>query len=222
MMRANTHVRNLGALLALVFVGGALTGCALLDLLPPLPPDQAPTRVTVSRAQFEDRIQITWEAVERATTYRVFRADAAAGPFQEVGNPATTALDDLEVEEGRLYWYKVRACNTAGCGPESTVVSGYAGHPPAPTNVQASDGTHPDRIVVTWDPVPGATYYQVFRSRDRDVGFDLLLGEPNTPTIADTTATVGRVYWYRVRACITLPVTHTACSDLSEPDSGRR
>ncbi|HAZ27217.1 TPA: hypothetical protein DCY67_01180, partial [Candidatus Acetothermia bacterium] len=141
-------------------------------------------------------------AVERATSYRVFRAESDGGQFREIGNPATTALDDRRVEEGRLYWYKVRACNTAGCGPESTVVTGYAGRPPAgPTNVQASDETYADKIVITWYPVPGATHYQVFRDRARDGTFPTVVGIATQTEIDDAKALAGILYWYRVRAC---------------------
>jgi len=220
-MKKNTHVRNLWSLLALLFVGSALTGCALLDLLPTLPPDQAPTGVTASLGQFEDQVQVTWVAVDRATTYRVFRTDTEHGTYQLLGTSSSLVYADAAGTEnqGRLYWYKVQACNMVGCGPESAAVVGYAGYPPAPTNVQASDGTYPNKIVITWNPVPGATHYQVFRDRNPDVGFPIVPGADNVTTTPfdDTTATAGIRYWYRVKAC-----NAQGCSLLSEADSGCR
>jgi len=214
--RTQKLARKACAWLALLVTGILLGGCALLDLVPPLPPDQAPTRVTASPGEFRDRIHITWAAVERATFYEVFRAESAAGPFQPVGDSAAPAFDDLDVVEGQLYWYRVRACNATGCGPESTVVSGYAGRPPAPANVRASENL-PAKITITWDPVPGATHYQVFRDLHREGTFGSFVGMVETPVIEDTTAAVGLRYWYRVRA-----FNDHGGSALSQPDSGCR
>ncbi|HOD74050.1 MAG TPA: hypothetical protein PKM13_05890, partial [Candidatus Bipolaricaulis anaerobius] len=78
-MNQDRHVRSRWWGLVLAAMGLALTGCGLLDLLPELPPDQAPTGVTASLGQFEDRIEISWTAVAGATTYRVLRAESAEG-----------------------------------------------------------------------------------------------------------------------------------------------
>lgn len=40
--------------------------------------------------------------------------------------------------------------------------------PAAPAGVQASDGTYPDRVRVTWPAVSGATQYRVFRGEGND------------------------------------------------------
>lgn len=212
------HARKARALLVLLVTGIVLGGCGLLDLLPPLPPDQAPSGVTASLGQFEHRIQVSWAAVERATTYKVSRAESSAGPFQALATPVTTPLDDLGVEQGRLYWYKVQACNETGCGPESAAVVGYAGYPPAPANVQASDDFS-DKIVITWDPIPGATHYQVHRDTISGGTFPWFVGQSTGNQIEDTTASAGRTYWYVVKACRTDP---PACGHLSPADSGCR
>jgi len=216
------RLRMIGGLGGILALGVFLAGC---DLFPPigpvLPPNEAPTGLRASLAEFEDEIRITWNPVERATSYRVFRADTQDGDYQLLGTEPTLAhIDRVGAENrGRLYWYKVRACNAAGCGPESVPVPGYAGWPPAPTNVRASDGTHADRIVVTWDPVPGADYYQVFRDRNPDAGFPLIADNVTGTSHADTTAAVGLRYWYRIKACRLDP---GSCSPLSAPDSGCR
>lgn len=206
---------------ALLVVGIVLTGCDLLNVFPTLPPDRAPTGVTATQGQFEDRIQVTWVVVERATAYRVFRANAPDGDYVLIGEPSAPSYSDPvgAANQGRLYWYKVEACNSAGCGPQSSAAAGYAGYPPAPTNVQASDGTYPHKIVITWDPVPGATYYQVYRERNPDQGFTIVPGANSVTgtSFDDTTATPGTWYWYRVKACHA-----TGCSALSQAAYGRR
>jgi fibronectin type 3 domain-containing protein len=218
-----TTIARRGAL-ALVAVAllGALSGCALLDLLQPTPttpPAHPPTEVTASQGEYATAVRIQWEAVEGAEFYRVFRADSAEGPFEELGTTTNTyvydqATEGHAVEPGRLYWYRVQACNGAGCSGPSEAASGYAGFPPPPANVQASDGTYTDRIVVTWDPVPGATRYEVFRDT-AEGGTYPFLGESTTNTYVDQDVLAGQQYWYKVRACNTL-----GCSLPSAPDSG--
>lgn len=216
---AQVRVRGVGGLFVLLIVVAVLAGCDLLNGLPTLPPDQAPTGVTASVGQFEDRIEVRWTAVERAASYRVFRAEAQAGPYERIGDaPSVTYTDTVGVEnQGRLYWYKVQACNTVGCGPESIAAAGYAGRPPAPTNVRATDGTFADKIVITWDLIPGATHYQVFRDRHPEGDFPIYIGTSTTNQIEDTTALPGLLYWYKVRAC-----RPDACSILSSADRGHR
>ena len=117
---------------------------------------------------------------------------------------------------GTLYWYRVQACNDAGCSELSEPVAGYAGYPPAPTAVQASDGASPDRIVINWDPVPGATGYQVFRDTAENGTYNTFVGETASASVEDTRVSAGIRYWYRVRAC-----NGWGCSPLSPArDSG--
>lgn len=220
-MARRMRLAQVGGLLVL---GALLSGCDLLNALPTVPPSAAPGGLSASLASLEDAIQLTWSPVEQATGYRVFRASAQDGPYEQLAEvPALSYLDPVGVaNQGVLYWYKVRACNTAGCGPEAGPVPGYAGRPPAPKNVQAST-THGDRIVVTWDPVPGATYYQVHRDRNPDAGFPVIPGAEfvTGTSFEDTTASAGLRYWYKVRACREVP-GDTKCSALSAAVQGCR
>lgn len=215
-MREGSLCKAGGAVVVLL-VGGVLAGCGLLGLLPAVPPG-VPLGVTASFAQFDTSVQVTWTPVDRAASYWVLRANAQDGDFQRIGESTAPSYTDTvgEGNRGQLYWYKVEACNTAGCSARSAAVPGYAGYPPAPQNVRASQG-QAGRITITWDPVPGATFYQVFRDRFPDGTFGVYLGESATTTMDDTTASIGTHYWYKVRAC-----TPTACGNLSAAAHGYR
>lgn len=218
--RQGKLVWSVGRVLALLAAGIVLAGCDLLNSIGPIqPPDEAPTGVTASTGQFEDRIRITWLPVERATSYRMFRANSRDGEYQLLGSESSLAYTDMvgTANQGRMYWYRIEACNAAGCSAKSAPAPGYAGYPPPPTNVRATDRTYPDKIVISWDPVPGATSYQVFRDRSPDGTFPTMVDQVEATSLEDTTATVGLTYWYRVRACHT-----TGCGALSQPASGRR
>lgn len=63
---------------------------------------------------------------------------------------------------GTTIYYRAKAHNSAGWGygGEQTFLT----QPAAPTNVQATDGTHTDKVVITWTKSTGATGYQVYRN----------------------------------------------------------
>jgi hypothetical protein len=69
-------------------------------------------------------------------------------------------------------------------------------------------------VRITWDPVPGASRYEVHRATSRDGTYELI-GETTTTTYDDTAVTVGTTYWYKVRAWNAL-----GYGPFSDPDSG--
>lgn len=62
---------------------------------------------------------------------------------------------------GRTYYARAYAHNSAGYNYGAEV--SFLTKPAAPTNVQATDGAHTDKVVVTWTKSTGATGYQVYR-----------------------------------------------------------
>ncbi|GAI60539.1 unnamed protein product, partial [marine sediment metagenome] len=63
---------------------------------------------------------------------------------------------------GTSYRVRAYALNSAGTGYGTTVQ--ILTKPAAPTNVQATDGVHTDKVVITWVKSTGATGYQVYRN----------------------------------------------------------
>jgi len=84
------------------------------------------------------------------------------GPF------GTGAFERTDSFTGTVY-YRAYAANSAGYGYGGE--QSFLCRPPAPTNVQASDGTYTDRVRITWTKSSGATDYQVYRD---DVGLGWL------------------------------------------------
>lgn len=191
----------------------SLGGCYLLELSPP----GVPTGVQASDGGFLDRIVVSWSAVARATRYEIWRAASEGGNFAKVGEATGTTWSDTQVEVNTTYWYRVKACNRAGCSDLSAPDSGYAageGTPSVPTGVSATDGAYTDRVRVTWDEALGATSYEVWRDVARDGPYNLRATVTGT-TYDDRDASPGVVYWYKVKACNAL-----GCSAFSAPDSG--
>jgi len=90
--------------------------------------------------------------------------------------------------------------------------------PPAPANVQASDGTFGNVVEVTWDGTSTSGIYYIFRGMDSGGGGPLGVVSYDLPHIyRDTTVVPGQTYFYWVKSCLFDGVT---CSSLEGPDSG--
>ena len=80
----------------------------------------APTGVNASDAAYANKVGIMWDAVRRATTYRIFRNttnDPATAT--EIGTTAANYFFDMTADAGQTYFYWVRAENNSGVSPFS-------------------------------------------------------------------------------------------------------
>ncbi len=182
-----------------------------------LTPTQTPTGVSASDGTFSDRVRVTWNAVDGAKRYEVWRSTSAADNGVKIADPVSTSYDDMTAVVGTTYYYRVRACNI-GCTGFSAYDSGYraVSTPSAPSGVSASDGTYVDRIRITWNASADATYYEVWRSMvATDNGSKII--ELSDTTYDDSSVSENVTYYYRIKACNT-----SGCSNFSAADSGYR
>ena len=181
-----------------------------------LKPDQV-TGISASDGTFSGRVRISFNPVDGAMVYRVFRClDMGDTCGLPIGYPKTGTFDDRKADPGTVYYYRVRACTTSVCGSVSDADSGFARFTPAmPAGIRATDGTFSDRVRISFNPVDGAMVYRVFRCLDMGDTCGLPIGYPKTGTFDDRKADPGTVYYYRVRACTT-----SVCGSVSEADSG--
>jgi hypothetical protein len=124
-----------------------------------LPPQAAPAGVE----SWLPNYTIRWNAVPGATGYRVSRSTSQAGTYEDIGSEVThdgsyTYTFTDSVSSG-TYWYKVRAVNGSGDGPDSAPVT-FA---PIPlTQNDWAEGTLTVTGQVDWyrfTAAQGTTYY---------------------------------------------------------------
>ena len=95
---------------------------------------------------------------------------------------------------------------------------GWKGTLLPPTEVNASDGTDPDEVIVSWIDSTNASYYQIFRNENISPNDATRLTENQEfSPYDDLSATPGVKYYYWVKACNLLD-----CSDYSLHDEGYR
>jgi fibronectin type 3 domain-containing protein len=175
----------------------------------------APVDVAASDGTFTDEVQITWTAVDWATSYKVYRGGRAGDTKTLLGTADFGQYDDFSARAGVTYFYWVQACDGVICGDFSVYNTGWR-NSPVPTAVAASDGVFTNKVQITWVPSAGATSYWVYRATS-DFGAKTLLGKPTSSPFGDITTTPGVLYYYWVKAC-----NPSGCSDLSDYDTGFR
>jgi len=87
----------------------------------------------------------------------------------------------------------------------------------APTDVSATDGIYEDRTEITWTPVNGATYYEVWRHTSNNIGAAALIASNAISPYSDAGGSLGKPYYYWVKACNT-----NGCSNFSTSNTGFR
>ena len=146
-------------------------------------------------------VTLMWNAVAGAASYVVYRDGGVVGrvvPNAPGNVPATTYTDSSAIP-GVTYSYTVSAANGAGEGPQSSPTVMVTIPLAAPAGVTATtDRT--DGVLVSWQPVTGATHYRVARAASDD-GAKTELGSWTSETLLlDTTASVDSPLYYFVRA----------------------
>ena len=130
----------------------------------------APTSVYATKARFSDSIVVSWNSVNGADYYEVFKAEAESrNPNEEdliwermAVAPVGTSITDTDVETGKYYSYRVRGRSSSllsVLGDYSEISTGWVLMPPS--NLQASQGADTDYINLSWDTVDNVQGYRI-------------------------------------------------------------
>ena len=143
-------------------------------------------------------IYLSWNTVDNATGYRVYRSPYATNSYALIGTTTTAYYTDSYPLYGNNY-YKVTAYNDAGESAPSSYASYYYDKPSAPdtpSNLTVSNkgnSTNPN-IRIEWNTVSSTTGYRVYRSSSSSSGYSLL-GSTYSNYYNDTTPLEGYNYY---------------------------
>ena len=165
--------------------------------------------LTATNVTSTGKIRLSWNAVDGAESYQLYRSDGAPGNYRRIYSGDDTSYTDTSAVAGPVYYYIVRA--SAG-----TVYSGYS------TSVNLTcDCAQPVLSIalnangkpsLSWEAVDGATDYQLYRS-DGAPGNYRRIYTGDATAFEDTTAAAGTTYYYIVRAvCATNSAANSAYS----------
>ncbi|KJU85619.1 NHL repeat containing protein [Candidatus Magnetobacterium bavaricum] len=171
----------------------------------------AVTGLTVS--QVTGGLGLTWDAVSGAESYKVYFSTTT--PVNDsttvLAEPTGATYDHTTaVVSGTNYYYRVRACNSAGCGDLSETVA-YVTSPSVVTGLKVTQVT--DGLRLVWDAGNNATKYEVYFSKTTPVDVSVKALAESTVATYDhkTEVTNGTNYYYRIRAC-----NSVGCGEFSD------
>ena len=167
--------------------------------------------VTAGNSATSGKPMLTWDAVDGATSYRVYRATTKNGAYSVINTTKALTYTNVGAALGTTYYYKVEALNAAGKSMGfSAIVEGKVA-PVLAVGYSSVSG----KPQLTWKAVPGATEYQVYRSTQQNSGYSKINTTTSTSYV-NTGAKAGTTYYYKIVA-----VKGTAVSDFSNIVSAR-
>jgi hypothetical protein len=144
-------------------------------------------------------LTVSWNSVEGATSYQLFRDSSPTGSFSyQVYDGSTTHYTDEGLVSGTTYYYKVRAMTGTTAGSFSAPESGVT-VPSIPSGLNVGP-SGPTSLAVSWDPVTGAESYQLYRDVSSSGPFAIQIYSGNMKKYTDGSLSSGTTYYYKVRA----------------------
>ena len=144
-------------------------------------------------------VRINWKAVANAKTYQIYRK-TPEGKWTTLTNKETgTTYTDTTAENGKTYYYTVRALNgdmrsPSYDGNKKITCIRTLGDVELGEFKNTSDG-----VQINWKAVANAKTYQVYR-KTPEGKWNLLTNKETGTTYTDTIAENGKTYYYTVRA----------------------
>ncbi len=140
-------------------------------------------------------LKVTWNLVDGATAYRVYRRAGGESSYKRIATVKGASYEDTTVSSGKTYKYVIRAVNAGGL---SKYIGGKARRFVAtPSDLAAKNTTAGIRF--TWAPVENATGYRVYRKVLGDTSWTYLK-TVKTTYYPDLKVDPGVDYIYTVRA----------------------
>ena len=181
-----------------------------------------PTGVSATDGTSTSRITVTWDAIEGATLFQIWRYSDERGRNELIGTSTSTSYNDSKnIEPGKKYKYSVKAVFATGMSKLSDPPDeGYL-KASAPT-VVATDGTSTSKISLTWNAVPGAVTYLVYRSTSSAtpsldatplVSTSMLRYEDTIESSNPNPPAGGTLYYYWVRTATAIDTSDYSASD---------
>ena len=145
------------------------------------------------------KLKLTWDAVEGATKYQVYRSTDGGESYSLLKTTTGTSLTNTSITAGNKYYYKVKAIhsNSNANSAYSSVKSGTCDLPRPTVKIAVVSST--GKLKLTWEKVEGATKYEVYRSTDGGESYSLLKSTTGT-SLTNTSITAGNKYYYKVKA----------------------
>ena len=121
-----------------------------------------PTGIKASQRSYNS-LAVSWNAVSSAQSYYLYRATSANGSYAQIAVVSGTSYNDLRLQLGTTYYYKVRACVKVGTASSMSLYSAVASGAPKLSKPGNLGATRSGNVVTfTWKAPAGAVYYNIY------------------------------------------------------------
>ena len=168
--------------------------------------------VKITNKASSGKPRLSWDKVDGATKYRVYRATSRNGTYKVMKTTTSTTYTNTTATTGKLYYYYVIAVDANGLeSDKSNIVSRTCdlAQPEITVKNRASDGA----VTVKWGKVEGAVRYAVYRASSK-TGKYTKLGTTTKTSYNDSNAAAGKTYYYKVRALCDRDAAASAYSEI--------
>ena len=140
---------------------------------------------------------LTWDAVEGAVKYEVYRSTKSNKSYKLIDTVETLTYTDETVSAGKTYYYQVKAVGQVSKSASSSYdkLTGKCAIPEISTTRDASTG----KTKIVWKKVAGAKKYTVYRATTEDGKYSKL-GTATKTYYTDSKSKSGVTYFYKVVA----------------------
>lgn len=160
----------------------------------------APASTSISSA--DDHILLTWSRVDGASYYRIYRSSVSCSEgFTFLDSVVTENLYTDTPPTSDTYYYKISAVDAKGTeSAKGNCREGKITVLPAPEGLTATDTTYGRHVRLSWNQVPGATGYIIYR-KNGPAATGTFSAVDTTDTVSSNDSLPGPgSYMYRVAA----------------------
>ncbi|TAK90477.1 MAG: hypothetical protein EPO07_20350, partial [Verrucomicrobia bacterium] len=187
-----------------------------------------PTGLTVGSVAHQS-VTLNWSAVSNANFYTVYRstlfnngggASNVLGTIVLANNLTNATYTDTSPTDGSIYRYAVAATSAGGTSTNSSGVvavpkpSPPATPPPSLFITSVINGAPAQDVTFTWNAVPGAVGYAIFRATSAGGPFTFIQSV-STTTFFDGGLATNQIYYYRVAALNAAGVSSYATDSIN-------
>lgn len=188
---------------------------------------QSPQGFKASDGIYDSKVLISWTSAPNVSYYKIVRAEVQGGLNTDLtlGYQKITSFNDYTATAGKLYYYNIMGSidslgqiNT-GLGTPDTGWKQFSNI----SSLKASDGTDINGVLIEWQPVTGASYFQIWRKDTIDGEEEPITAWLQIQEVSqylDTTAVAGKTYWYSM--FVAADSGGQRASNRSNTDSGWR
>ena len=166
--------------------------------------------ITASNVASSGKVKLTWDSVEGAVKYQIYRATTKDGEYKLMYTTSGTSYINTKATAGKYYYYYVVAVNEEGVASAPSNIAGRTCDLPRPV-VTASNNAKTGKVKLAWEAVEGAVEYKIYRTTERDGKYSHMYTTANT-TYTNTNAEAGVTYYYKVVAVAAKTAANSAAS----------